>query len=131
MRIDIGHERMKLLWDMLQSAKNPHDPDRGIWQCDYPFAKIGIERLRVRFPDCSGHWTRLEELRRLSRLPKSDGTIPPFGGAFHAAMLAGFEYAEMILNEWIEMQSAEIERHPIISEGPTDGTCTVHDTDLS
>lgn len=123
LRIDPEHGRVKLLREMLRMASDPHDPDRGIHACDNPFARIAIERLKAAFPESSGYWSSLERVRKKSGEIDSVVELPPFGGTFHAAMLTGFRYAELIFNEWIEMQNP-VPSSPPISEGLTDGSCT-------
>jgi hypothetical protein len=120
-------DRVLLLREMWKDARNPHDPEKGIYANDYPFAKLGIERMRRADPaDRFGsHFSRLEEIRKRSRASNADGTSPTFGGEFHQAMAAGFDYAVMLFDEWISMIDGSIAKpNPTCSKGPDDGSCT-------
>lgn len=119
-------DRLALLREMWKEARSPHDPERGIYANDYPFAKLGIERMRRADPTdrYGGHFSRLEDMRKRSRVSNADGTSPSFGGEFHQAMATGFDYAVMLFDEWLSMADGTVEANATIARGPQDGSCS-------
>lgn len=120
---EIERTRIDLLREMLASARSPNDPSNGIYPQDYPFAKLGIQRLRAtRSHDnaAGGYLARLDVLRQKHETEPRTGIV----NDFHAVMSVGFDYAVLLIDEWLSMRLECVPEIEPKHEGPSDGTCT-------
>jgi hypothetical protein len=102
-------DRIEILRAMLNDAKLPSNEEKTrVWS---DFGKELVERLSTGAPNV-GFWQKMNCIRQEQP------------SLFDEVARCGFNYAEVIVYEWLGMKEPTVQKLPTISEGPQDGSCT-------